>query len=214
MRFWRHSFAFGAPDARCGAGDTSFHRNGDRYIVRPALGPWVGTLIPGNVSLSAAAMLLAASSVYGQVAARVTGSVVDSSGAAVAGASIGLQLPGSNSNLYSTVSTLAGDYKLLSVNPGAYDLAVEAKGFVKSVLKGVKVDASRATDVPPIALEVASISQSIEVSESTSAVETSNAKSAPPFLVPRFRLCPCSIAARSSFCKLRQASTTPAAPQQ
>ncbi len=121
-------------------------------------------------------MLLAASSVYGQVAARVTGSVVDSSGAAVAGASIGLQLPGSNSNLYSTVSTLAGDYKLLSVNPGAYDLAVEAKGFVKSVLKGVKVDASRATDVPPIALEVASISQSIEVSESTSAVETSSAE--------------------------------------
>ena len=138
MRFWRHSFAFGAPDARCGAGDTSFHRNGDRYIVRPALGPWVGTLIPGNVSLSAAAMLLAASSVYGQVAARVTGSVVDSSGAAVAGASIGLQLPGSNSNLYSTVSTLAGDYKLLSVNPGAYDLAVEAKCQAKHRLLALR----------------------------------------------------------------------------
>src|SRR5260370_32347681 len=59
---------------------------------------------PVAAQVTAAAMLLAASCAYGQVAARVTGAVVDASGAAIAGAHIGLQLPGSTANLYSTVT--------------------------------------------------------------------------------------------------------------
>src|SRR5690349_24483270 len=98
---------------------------------------------------------LAAAALHAQVAGRVTGTVVDATGAAVPGAAVSLQLPGSGSAAYSTVSSSSGDFTILTVSPGTYDLAVEAKGFLKSVISGLKVDPNRALDVPAVKLDIA-----------------------------------------------------------
>jgi len=121
----------------------------------------------------AAALFGVALSLNAQVAGRVTGSVVDASGSAVPNAGVTLQLPGSGSNVYSTATSNTGDFTILTVNPGIYDLVVESKGFLKSVVKGLTVDANRATDVAQIKLELATVSQTVDVTEAKQTVETS-----------------------------------------
>jgi Carboxypeptidase regulatory-like domain/TonB dependent receptor len=123
-----------------------------------------------------AAILFTAGIMNAQVAGRVTGTVQDSSGAAVPNASVSLQLPGSGASVYSTVTTAAGDFTIVTVNPAIYDLVVEAKGLLKSVVSGLNVDPGRSTDVPPVKLDVAGLTQAVEVSAATQTVETSNAE--------------------------------------
>ena len=121
------------------------------------------------------ALFLATLGLNAQVAGRVTGSVLDASGAGVPGAAVSLQLPGSGSNVYTTVTTAAGDFTIVTVNPATYDLVVDAKGFVKTVVANLKVDPNRSTDVPQIKLELAAVATTVEVSAAQQGVETSNA---------------------------------------
>lgn len=123
----------------------------------------------------ACALLGAAMGLNGQVAGRVTGSVLDVSGSGVPGATVSLQLPGSGSNVYTTTTSPSGDFTILTVNPATYDLAVEAKGFIKKVVANLKVDSNRSTDVPQIKLEVSAVTTTVEVSASQLSVDTSSA---------------------------------------
>src|SRR5215471_4134634 len=91
-----------------------------------------------------------AASLNAQVEGRVTGTVVDPAAAVVPNATVSLQLPGATTSLFNGRTTAAGDFTLSSVTPGAYELVVEAAGFAKAVVTGVQVNASRATDIPPI----------------------------------------------------------------
>jgi hypothetical protein len=115
---------------------------------------------------------------YAQVPARVTGTVQDPTGAAVPGATVGLQLPGGDVNLYTTTTTSEGDYSFTGVNPNTYVLVVDAKGFKKYALSGVEVNTGHATDIPVFKLTLGqATAQSIDViSESTSSVQVSNSE--------------------------------------
>ena len=93
------------------------------------------------------AALLAAAIGNAQVGGRVSGTVVDGAGAAIPEATVSLQLTGSGAAAYTTKTSTAGDFNLLSVNPVAYDLVVEAKGFVTAKIAGVKVDPGRTVDM-------------------------------------------------------------------
>ena len=115
-------------------------------------------------------------SLNAQVAGRVTGTVVDSTGAAVPDAEVSLNLPGSASPAFTTKTSTAGDFTLLSVPANSYDLVVQAKGFQKAVVAGVRVETARATDVPTVKLEVSGLTQTVEVTEATTGVQTSNAE--------------------------------------
>jgi outer membrane receptor protein involved in Fe transport len=126
--------------------------------------------------LAAAAVLLFGVTLNAQVAGRVTGTVVDATGAAVPGASIGLQLSGGTADAYATKTGATGDFNIPTVNAGSYDLVVESKGFLTQRISGVTVNAGRATDIPAIKLEVAAMTQSVEVTEARQTVETSNAE--------------------------------------
>jgi hypothetical protein len=121
-------------------------------------------------------LVLAALPLSAQVAGRVTGTVLDSTGAAIPEATVTLQLNGTNTGAYTAKTTPTGDFTLPTVNPGEYDLIVEASGFLKSVLKAVKVDPGRATSLAQIKLEVAGVTQSVEVSEASQNVQTTNAE--------------------------------------
>src|SRR5260370_1798571 len=123
-----------------------------------------------------AVSVLFSASMFCQVAGSVTGLVVDATGASIPNATINLQIAGSDNKVFSTTTTSSGDFTLLSVRADSYDLVVEAPGFLKATIKGLKVDPGRERSVPQIKLDVASVTSSVEVSSSTQSVQTWNAE--------------------------------------
>ncbi|MCL4402094.1 MAG: TonB-dependent receptor [Acidobacteria bacterium] len=111
-----------------------------------------------------------------QVAGRVTGSVVDASGAAVPDADVRLSLAGGSSAVLSAKTTTGGLFSLAGVRPESYDLTVEKGGFVKYTVRGVRVDPARETAVPVIRLELAAVTQTVDVTGLVETVQVSNAE--------------------------------------
>ncbi len=104
----------------------------------------------------------------------MTGSVVDPSGAAVPTATVNLLLHGGKLPLLSTRSGPDGLFSIESVRPELYDLVIEAPGFQPYKLENVKVDSSRATDLPPLKLALAAASASVDVNAGAETVQTSS----------------------------------------
>jgi len=111
-----------------------------------------------------------------QMDGRISGSVVDSSGAAVPGAEVDLLLAGGQKPLLTTRTSVDGLYHFIGVRAGYFDLAVESQGFVKTTLHNVAVDPARETSIPQIKLQLATVTQSVDVSAEVQGVETSNAE--------------------------------------
>ena len=119
---------------------------------------------------------LLASPALAQVTGSLSGSVVDASGAAVPNAQVKILLPAGNAPILSATTTNEGLYSFIGVRPGTYDVTVDAKGFVTSTLHDVRVGPIRETSLPPLKLEVAAVSQTIDVTANIGAVETANAE--------------------------------------
>jgi hypothetical protein len=113
---------------------------------------------------------------FAQFSGRVTGSVVDSSGASVPNAEVDLYLTGGKKPMYSTRTSTEGEYHFSGVRPAEYDVTVEAKGFLKTTLRGLTVDAARESSVPQIKLQVASMSDTISVTGDVQGVDLNNAE--------------------------------------
>lgn len=120
--------------------------------------------------------LLAGLPAGAQFSGRVTGSVVDASGAVIAGADVELYLAGGRKPLLTGKTSSDGTYNLIGVRPAYYDLTVDAKGFVRTTLRGVAVDPARETNVPRIKLELASVTQTVDVTADVQGVNVSNAE--------------------------------------
>src|SRR5262249_21930832 len=119
---------------------------------------------------------LFASLSFSQVTGRLTGSVTDASGAAGSSASVHHLLFGSARPILSTVSTPEGLFSFTGVRPTTYDVVVESKGFLKYSLRGVKIDPGRETSLPAIQMELAAVTQSVDVTADVQTVQTSNAE--------------------------------------
>jgi len=118
--------------------------------------------------------LLQALPAWAQFSGRVSGSVVDSSGAAVPGADVELFLSGGKKPLLTVKTSTDGLYNFLGVRPADYDLTVEAKGFLKTTITGITVDAAREVSVLPIKLAIATVSETVQVTAEAQGVDTSN----------------------------------------
>jgi hypothetical protein len=109
---------------------------------------------------------------FGQaITGTVTGSVLDSSGAAVAGANVVV------TNLdtgitYTTSSGTEGFYTVPFVPPGRYSVKVESKGFKTAISSGDLVDAGKATRVD-FSVTPGSVRETVEVSTAPPVVESS-----------------------------------------
>src|SRR5690242_1502427 len=86
-------------------------------------------------------LLLACLPVAAQVSGRVSGSVVDVSGAPVPNADVSLLLTGGTRPLLKTKTASDGTYNMIGVRPAQCDLTVKAAGFVKATLRAIGVDA-------------------------------------------------------------------------
>jgi hypothetical protein len=119
-------------------------------------------------------LLVCAASVALAQAGRgsISGLVSDPSGAIVPGARIAL-LNEATGVAQHSVTTAAGLYSFVSLNPGVYKVTASMKGFESIARDKIAVTVDQVTTVN-IALRVGSVSEVVTVAESTSLVETSN----------------------------------------
>jgi hypothetical protein len=111
-----------------------------------------------------------------QFSGRVTGSVVDDSGAAVPAAEVDLYLAGGSRPLLTTKTSTDGSYNFIAVRPAYYDLTVQAAGFVKTTLRGISVDPARETSVPQVKLQLPTVTQTVDVSAQVQGVDIASAE--------------------------------------
>ncbi|MCB1020406.1 MAG: TonB-dependent receptor [Acidobacteria bacterium] len=123
------------------------------------------------VGLALAALPLPAQSTGG-----ISSRVIDPSGADIPGASVEAFLAGGETAILRTETTAEGLFRFAGVQAGLYDVAVEAPGFQRQVVRGVKVDAARETSLPSIVLELGAVTFTVEVEANLDSLQTSNAE--------------------------------------
>jgi hypothetical protein len=124
--------------------------------------------------LSAGILLLCGASVALAQAGRgsISGLVSDPAGALIAGAKVVLLNPATGVTQH-TVTTGAGLYNFISLNPGVYQVTASQTGFKSVAHNNVTVTVDQVTGVN-ITLEVGAISETITVTGGTALVEPSN----------------------------------------
>ena len=105
--------------------------------------------------------------------ATISGVVTDSSGAAVAGASISA-VNSETGFRRQTLSNTLGQYNLPGLAPGGYDLTFEFQGFKKAEQKGLTLQVDQNARID-IGLEVGQITESVEIAGQAPLVESQSA---------------------------------------
>jgi hypothetical protein len=108
-----------------------------------------------------ASMLLTAPAHAQSVYGSIFGTVTDSTGAAVSGATVTVK-DEAKGTVVTAVSNGSGDYSVPHLIPDVYDVRVTAKGFKSFETKGVSVEADTAPRIDPT-LEVGGETQTVEV---------------------------------------------------
>src|SRR5579863_821400 len=121
-------------------------------------------------------VFLGLTSAFAQVSkGSISGTVLDPSGAAVAGAQIKAEHTSTGQTL-TTASDTTGLFKLPLLSVGVYRLEISKSGFRKVSMAGIDVTASVDAGVGAIKLEIGSTSETVEVSTSAPLVETTQAQ--------------------------------------
>jgi len=119
--------------------------------------------------------LMCASVALGQAqsnAADLHGFVKDGTGAVVPNATVTARNPATNISR-STTSDDGGNYRIVNLPPGDYEITVEAPNFKKAVLTKVTLTVGQTADLD-VTLEAGQITESVTISDATSEiVETS-----------------------------------------
>ena len=102
----------------------------------------------------------------------ISGTVVDQSGATIAGASV--KLLGTNTGFTRTdQSTSAGEFVFQDLPLGKYSLTISQQGFQTQAIQDINVEAGRIFNLQA-KLAVATQATTVEVAASTVAIETSS----------------------------------------
>lgn len=107
-----------------------------------------------------------------EVTGSLLGTVKDSSGAPILGATVTITDAAKNAVVRTLTTNEDGQYSAPLLQPGLYDVSAESPGFKKQVQRGVKLDLNQRRSVDLI-LEVGAISDVVTVEASALAVETS-----------------------------------------
>jgi Carboxypeptidase regulatory-like domain/TonB dependent receptor len=103
--------------------------------------------------------------------AQLNGTVQDTTGRIVVGASVSTRNLSTNQSR-STVTNTSGYYVVPNLPPGQYELSVQATGFAKSVETGLTLTVGQ-TATLDVTLKVAAVGQSVTVTTEAPPVETS-----------------------------------------
>lgn len=105
----------------------------------------------------------------------ISGRVVDSSGATIAGAEVRI-LNQVDRKTRSFTTTSAGDFVFTNVDPGAYTLSVKMDGFKHFEKTDLQLTASAALSVGDIRMDVGAITETVEVKAVGEQVESASAE--------------------------------------
>jgi Carboxypeptidase regulatory-like domain len=124
--------------------------------------------------LSICLLLLCASSAVLAQAGRgsISGLVTDPGGALIQGAQVTLLNPATGGSQHA-VTTSAGLYTFISLNPGVYQVTAGQKGFKSTVLDHITVNLDQVTEVN-VTLQVGAATETVTVTEGVELVEPSN----------------------------------------
>jgi hypothetical protein len=131
------------------------------------------TLVQRSFSLLCILILSAGTAAFAQGGrGGVNGLVTDATGAIVPGAKITLLNRATGVEQHS-VTTAAGLYSFVSLNPGTYQVTATMAGFESAAQDNVKVNVDQVSTVN-IALRVGNVTDTVSVSEAVDLIETSN----------------------------------------
>ncbi len=115
--------------------------------------------------------LLCSMSLFGQAGTgTITGTVSDPAGAVIAGASVDVKNE-ETAVSYTAASTDTGNYTVVDLPVGSYEVSVQATGFKKYVRAGITVAAAQVLRID-VALEVGAASESVTVQADASLLRT------------------------------------------
>jgi len=117
--------------------------------------------------------VFAGSAIAQEFRATVKGQVIDSSKAAVPGASVTVQNV-QTGEVASTTSNAEGNYTLPFLKPGLYTLTVELSGFQKHVRSGLRLEVSQTATIN-VQLAVGGVAEEVTVAADSPLLETSKA---------------------------------------
>jgi hypothetical protein len=127
----------------------------------------IGSLI----AVSSATVFFLAASLHGQITtAEVTGTVTDTSGAVVAGATVTITNPATNTPRVTQTNT-AGVFDVPSLPPGTYNVKIEMTGFTTQVRNNLELQVAQVARVD-VGLQVGNVSEVVEVSANAAQLET------------------------------------------
>lgn len=128
----------------------------------------------GKLCLISTAFLLLAFSLLGQsFYGSIVGTVTDSSGSALPGATVTVSNPDRGFRRTATTAD-DGSYTFVNLVPGNYTVQVEKTGFKKNVRTGVTLEV-QATVRVDASMEVGAVEQTVEVSAAPPLMQTENA---------------------------------------
>lgn len=128
-----------------------------------------------RVSLLCLSVLLLAATptAFGQAGrGNISGTITDQSGAIVPGAAVTLLNSATGVKMH-TVSSSAGLYSFISLNPGVYQITASQSGFATVVRDNLRVTVDQ-TNIVDFALRIGSVSEVVTVRETASLIEPSN----------------------------------------
>ncbi len=120
----------------------------------------------------------------------LSGTVMDASGANVAGAKVSAKSTQTGVTL-ETVTTSAGLYLFPTLDPGTYVVTVEQAGFKKLSKSNVVISVSNQSNID-MQLEVGDVSQSVNVTDETAQLQTVNSEIGTSFAPKLFQDVPIS----------------------
>src|SRR5215469_2253405 len=121
-------------------------------------------------------LLLWAGQTYGQSSTgSIVGTVIDSQGLPIDGATVTLTNTGTNFSYTSTTGSNGG-YQFKSIDDGYYRVSVTKDGFKAGVVNNIKLDAATEYSVLPITLEVGATDELVTVEAGSVLVNTTSAE--------------------------------------
>jgi Carboxypeptidase regulatory-like domain len=106
---------------------------------------------------------------------RLSGAITDSSGSAVASATVALT-NSQTSQKRSTKTDQQGRFVFTELLPGTFSVSVDAPGFKRYEQTQINVSATERVTLPPIVLQLGAISETVSVTSETAAVQTESAE--------------------------------------
>jgi len=126
-----------------------------------------------SLAIGALAALIVASPAAAQDTGVVSGTVIDSSGQVVPGATVTLTNENTR-DLRTLTSNERGEFSFRAVTPGSYTVKVELTGFRSIERRNNIVNASSQLDVGKLLLDVGALSEVVTVAATGTYVETKN----------------------------------------